>query len=150
VESSSKITKSLRKEDVDKKWWVVDATDQTLGRLAAQVATLIRGKHKPTFTAHVDCGDFVIVINAEKVQLRGKRPEQKEYFHHTQYPGGTKFKSFTKVMATQPEFAVENAVKGMLPKSKLGRKMCKNLKVYAGSEHPHVAQKPEVFKLKYN
>ena len=150
MDSSAKITKSLRKEDVDKKWWVIDATNQTLGRLATQAAMIIRGKHKPSFTAHVDCGDFVIVINAEKIQLKGKRSEQKEYFHHTQYPGGVKIKSFTKIIATNPEFAVENAIKGMLPKSKLGRKMCKNLKVYAGNEHPHAAQKPENFVLKYN
>jgi len=150
VESTAKITKSLRKEDADKKWWVIDASNQTLGRLSTQVARILRGKHKPTFTPHVDCGDFVIIINAEKIQLKGKRTEQKEYFHHSLYPGGVKIQSFKNVMKNKPEFAIQHAVKGMLPKNTLGRKMYMSLKVYTGSEHPHAAQQPEIHELKYN
>ncbi len=150
VEASAKITKSLRKEDVDKHWWVIDAENLTLGRLATQVAFLLRGKHKPSFTPHVDCGDFVVIVNAEKVQLRGKRVEQKEYFSHSGYPGAAKFRSFGDLIKRKPEFVIEHAVKGMLPKNRLGRDIIKHLKVYPGTEHPHTAQKPEKFELKYN
>jgi large subunit ribosomal protein L13 len=149
VESSVKITKSLRKEDVDKKWWVVDASNQTLGRFASQVAAILRGKHKPEFTPHVDCGDYVIIINAEKIMLSGKRPDKKEYIHHTLYPGGQKIEKFKKVMNEKPSFVLEHAIKGMLPKNRLGRKIGKNLKIYAGVEHPHTAQKPEILQLKF-
>ena len=148
MESSTKITKSLRKEDVDKEWFVVDAAGQTLGRLATQVAVLLRGKHKPTYTPHVDCGDFVIVVNAGKVQLQGKRVEMKEYFSHSGYLGSGKFRSFKEMMEKKPEFVIEHAVKGMLPKNRLGKVINSNLKVYAGEEHPHAAQKPKVFELK--
>lgn len=148
MESSTKITKSLRKEDVDKEWFVVDAAGQTLGRLATQVAVLLRGKHKPTFTPHVDCGDFVVVINADKIQLQGKRVEMKEYFSHSGYLGSGKFRSFKEMMEKKPEFVIEHAVKGMLPKNRLGKVINSNLKVYAGTEHPHAAQKPKVFELK--
>ncbi len=139
-----RITRFIKTEDADKKWYVVDAKDQVLGRLAAQIARVIRGKNKPTFTPNMDTGDFVIVINAEKVKLTGKRETQKTYFSHSMYPGGAKFKSFQEVMQKNPEFAIENAVKGMLPKTKLGKHIIKKLKVYTGENHPHSAQKPEV------
>ena len=142
-----RITRFIKTEDADKKWYVVVAKDQVLGRLAAQIARVIRGKNKPTFTPNMDTGDFVIVINAEKVKLTGKRETQKTYFSHSMYPGGAKIKSFAEVMNTKPEFAVETAVRGMLPKTKLGRKLIKKLKVYAGENHPHSAQKPEALSL---
>jgi large subunit ribosomal protein L13 len=149
VETTDKITKSMRKEDVLHRWWVVDAEGKTLGRLATQVAILLRGKNKPWFTPHVDCGDFVIVVNAGKIVLHGKRAEQKEYFHYTGYPGGGRMQSFKDMIVKKPEFVIEHAVKGMLPKNKLGRQIIKKLKVYGGAEHPHAAQKPETFELKY-
>ncbi|MBU3699199.1 MAG: 50S ribosomal protein L13 [Candidatus Kapabacteria bacterium] len=143
------ITRSVRNEDVQRDWLVVDATDCTVGRLATQIATLLRGKHKPLFTPHVDCGDFVIVINADKVVLEGKRAQQKEYFHNTGYPGGGRMRSFTNIMQSKPEEIVELAVKGMLPKNSLGRTLVKKLKVYSGSEHPHAAQQPKAYELPY-
>ncbi|MDQ1266107.1 MAG: large subunit ribosomal protein [Bacteroidota bacterium] len=149
MEPSAKITVSMRKEDVERQWHLIDAADKTVGRLAAQVATLLRGKHKPWFTPHVDCGDFVIVINAEKVKTTGKRPAQKVYFHHSMYPGGEKYLKFKEALAKKPEFIIEHAVKGMLPKNRLGRKIIKKLKVYSGTEHPHAAQQPEAFQLRY-
>jgi len=139
-----RITRFIKTEDAEKRWFLIDAKDQVLGRLAANVARVIRGKNKPVFTPNMDTGDYVIIINAEKVMLTGKRETQKTYFHHTMYPGGAKFRSFQEVMKKNPEFAIENAVKGMLPKTKLGKKIIKNLKVYAGDQHPHSAQKPEV------
>ncbi len=147
METSAKITKSLRKEDVDKKWWVIDAENQTVGRLATRIATLLRGKHKPSFTPHVDCGDYVIVINAEKVLVEGKRTDKKTYFSHSGYPGATKFTSFKDLIKKKPEFIIQHAVKGMLPKNSLGRKILKNLKVYDSAEHPHSAQKPIEYKI---
>jgi len=150
VESSAKITKSIREQDLQAKWHVVDAEGLTLGRLASQVAYLIRGKHKPDFTPHVDCGDFVIVLNAAKIRVKGKREEQKEYFHYTGYPGGDRFRSFKDLVKNKPEEVIELAVKGMLPKNSLGRKMGKKLKVYAGPEHPHAAQEPTELKLSYS
>lgn len=149
MDTSAKITTSLRTEDTQHAWWVVDATGQTVGRLATQVARIIRGKHKPSFTPHVDCGDFVIVINADKVKLTGKREEQKEYFHNTLYPGGGRFRKFRDLIKDKPEEIVELAVKGMLPKNSLGRVMHKKLKVYAGADHPHAAQQPSVYELPY-
>ena len=143
------ITRSVREQDVQRDWLVVDATNCTVGRLATQIATLLRGKHKPLFTPHVDCGDFVIVINADKVVLEGKRAEQKEYFHNTGYPGGGRMRSFSNIMKSKPEEIVELAVKGMLPKSSLGRAIVKKLKVYSGSEHPHSAQQPKSYELPY-
>lgn len=139
-----RITRFIKTEDADKKWYVVDAKDQVLGRLAAQIAKVIRGKNKPTFTPNMDTGDFVIVINAEKIKLTGKRETQKTYFSHSMYPGGGKFKSFQEVIQKNPSFVIETAVKGMLPKTKLGKHIIKKLKVYAGETHPHSAQKPEV------
>lgn len=138
-----KLTRFIKPEDADQKWYLVDAKDQVLGRLAAKVARVIRGKNKPVFTPNTDTGDFVVVINAEKIRLTGKRETQKTYFSHSMYPGGAKLKSFAEVMNQKPEFVFETAVKGMLPKTKLGRKLIKKLKVYAGESHPHSAQKPE-------
>ncbi len=150
METSAKITKSFRKEDVEHKWWVVDAAGQTVGRLASQVAILLRGKHKPIFTPHVDTGDYVIIINADKAVFQGKRAEQKEYAHHSMYPGGQKIRKYRELKLTKPEFIVEHAVYGMLPKNKLGQQIRKKLKVYAADEHQHQAQKPAEFKLKHD
>ena len=133
--------------EVERKWYVVDATDLVLGRLASNVAAVLRGKNKPIFTPNVDTGDFVIVINADKVRLTGKKLEQKFYRYHTGYIGGLKEIQYKDMMEKKPVLAVELAVKGMLPKNSLGRKMFKKLKVYAGSEHPHAAQKPVELKF---
>lgn len=141
-------TYSPKPGDVEPKWYIIDATDVVLGRLAAQVAALLRGKHKPTFAPHADGGDFVIVINAEKIALTGSKREQKFAYHHSGFPGGLKATSYTELLATYPERAVEKAVAGMLPKNTLGRKQLSKLKVYAGAEHPHVAQRPEPYSLK--
>lgn len=140
-------TVSANSETVNKKWILVDAEGQTLGRLASVVARVLRGKHKVDFTPHVDCGDNVIVINAEKVVLSGKKWLEKEYVRYTGFPGGQKFATASEVLAKHPERLVENAVKGMLPKNKLGRKIYTNLKVYVGDKHQHEAQKPETVKL---
>ena len=134
--------------DIEKKWYVVDATDMTLGRLASAVANVLRGKNKPIYTPHVDTGDHVIVINASKIVLTGKKLDQKVYYHHSGYAGGLKETKYRKLMAEKPEFAVRRAVVGMLPKGPLGRQMAKKLKVYAGAEHEQAAQKPEVLDLK--
>lgn len=133
--------------NIERKWYVVDAEGKTLGRLAAEVAKVLRGKNKPTFTPHVDTGDHVIVVNADKVVLTGKKLEQKTYFRHSGYPGGTTFTTAGKMLATKPERVIEMAVKGMLPKNTLGRQMYRKLNVYAGSNHPHAAQKPEVLEI---
>ncbi len=133
--------------NIERKWYVVDAEGQTLGRLAVEVAKVLRGKNKPTFTPHVDTGDHVIVVNAEKIALTGKKLEQKTYFRHSGYPGGTTFTTAGKMLATKPERVVEAAVKGMLPKNSLGRQMYRKLNVYAGPNHPHSAQQPEVLEL---
>lgn len=146
---NQRITRSLRKEDVHSEWWVVDADGQTVGRLATQIATLLRGKHKPTYTPHVECGDCVIVINADKIMMQGKRSEQKEYFHYTGYPGGGRVRSFKNLLASKPEEIIELAVKGMLPKNRLGREINGKLKVYRGGEHPHSAQQPKTWTLAY-
>ncbi len=147
---STKITKSAREVDVQRSWWVVDAAGKTLGRVATQVATLLRGKHKPLYTPHIDCGDFVIVINASQIKVTGKRNDQKEYFHYTGYPGGARFRSFKNLVANKPDEVIELAVKGMLPKNSLGRRIGKKLKVYGGSEHPHIAQSPKPFELPHS
>lgn len=133
----------VKTEDVEKKWYLVDAEGKTLGRLASQIARLLRGKHKPVFTPNHDLGDFVVVINAEKVKLTGKRPELKELYHNTGYPGGARFEAFKDLVKTKPEYVMEHAVRGMLPHSRLGRRIIKKLKVYRGTAHPHAAQKPE-------
>ena len=135
------------KETVERNWYVVDAEGQTLGRLATKVASVLRGKHKPTYTPHVDCGDYVIIINAEKVNLTGNKLNDKIYYNHSGYTGGLRERT-AKVMKEQyPEEMIERAVKGMLPKGRLGRQMYKKLFVYAGNEHPHMAQKPEEMKI---
>ena len=132
-----------KESDVQREWWIVDASGIPLGRLASQVAHIIRGKHKPIFTPHVDVGDHVIVINAAEVVLTGRKADQKMAYSHSGYPGGLRERSYGKLMETDPEFVVNKAVKGMLPKNKLGRRMGRKLKVYAGTEHPHEAQKPK-------
>jgi large subunit ribosomal protein L13 len=144
---SNKETFFAKKETVTKKWYVVDATDKTVGSLATQVAKILRGKHKPTFTPHVDTGDFVIVVNADKVQLSGSKWDSKMYRWRTTRPGSMKEVTAKEMLAKKPTHLVEHAVKGMLPKTKLGRKMFKKLKVYAGGEHPHKAQKPETLNV---
>lgn len=133
--------------DVERTWYVIDATDVVLGRLATQVATLLRGKHKATFAPHVDGGDFVIVINAGKVALTGNKREQKLAYRHSGYPGGLRAVPYSKLLETHPERAIEKAVRGMLPKTTLGRGQLSKLKVYAGAEHPHAAQKPQTFEI---
>ena len=140
-------TKFFTTEHVDQKWFLVDASGKTVGRIASKIAHIIRGKHKPTFTPNADLGDFVVVINAEKVVVTGKRQELKEYYHNTLYPGGARFESIKEVMKTKPEVVLEHAVKGMLPHNRLGRKMIKKLKVYVGTAHPHSAQNPEALSL---
>lgn len=128
---------------IDRKWYVVDATDMTLGRLASEVASVLRGKNKPIFTPHIDTGDYVIVINAEKIAVTGKKLDQKVYYHHSDYVGGMKEATLREKLNKKPEEVIEHAVKGMLPKGPLGREMFKKLYVYAGPEHNHAAQKPE-------
>lgn len=136
-------TFSATPSDIEKNWVVIDAEGQVLGRVASQIAAILRGKTKPEFTPHMDTGDNVIVINAEKVILTGNKTSQKEYFRYTGYPGGERFKTVEGALENDPTFLVTNAVKGMLPKNKLGRKLLTNLRVYAGPVHPHAAQKPE-------
>ena len=131
-------------DKIERKWYVVDAEGQTLGRLASEVAKVLRGKNKPEYTPHIDTGDYVIVINAEKIAVTGKKLQQKMYYHHSDYVGGMKETTLAEMMAKKPEMVVELAVKGMLPKGPLGRQMYKKLFVYAGPEHKHAAQKPEV------
>ena len=142
-----KSTYFFKQSEIEQKWYLVDAQGQTLGRLATQVAKVLRGKHKPVFTPNIDAGDFVIVVNAEKIKLTGKRTELKEYFHYTGYPGGAVFDSFKDMVKKNPQRVIEHAVKGMLPHNRLGKKIIKKLKVYSGVEHPHTAQKPEALAL---
>ena len=134
--------------EVERQWYVIDAENLVLGRLATQIAAMLRGKHKPTFTPHVDTGDYIIVVNAEKIVLTGKKLDQKLYRHHTGYPGGLKEMTYRRLMATKSEFALKEAVRGMLPKGPLGYAMLKKLHVYAGPNHEHQAQKPVVFEVK--
>lgn len=140
---------NAKPQEVERKWYVVDAEGQTLGRMASQIASILRGKHKPIFTPNVDTGDFVIVINADKIVLTGKKLDQKLMRHHSLYPGGLKETPYRTVLEKKPEFVFEEAVRRMLPKGVLGRQMLKKLKVYRGAEHDHAAQKPEVLELKY-
>lgn len=140
-------TYAMKASEINKKWYVVDAEGKVLGRLATEIATILRGKNKPDYTPYLDMGDNVVVVNAEKIALTGNKAEDKEYFRHSQYPGGVRFVNIKKIMKEKPEFVIENAVKGMLPKTRLGRKIIKNLKVYSGTEHPHTAQKPESINL---
>ncbi len=141
-------TYTPKEGDADKKWYVVDANDAVLGRLSAQVAALLRGKHKPTFAPHMDMGDNVIVINADKVVLTGKKLDQKMAYRHSGHPGGLRATPYRTLMEKNPERAVQKAIVGMLPHNKLGRAQAKKLYVYAGPDHPHAAQKPEVYELK--
>ncbi|OMF23717.1 50S ribosomal protein L13 [Paenibacillus sp. FSL H8-0548] len=141
-------TYMAKSTEVERKWFVVDAEGKTLGRLASEVAALIRGKHKPTFTPHVDTGDFVVVINAEKIHLTGNKMSDKIYYRHSMYTGGLKATPAQEMIKTKPERVIELAVHGMLPKNRLGNKMKLKLKVYAGAEHPHQAQNPEVYELR--
>ena len=128
--------------EVERAWFLIDAENQVLGRVATKAATLLKGKHKPQYTPHVDTGDFVVIINADKIRLTGTKAAQKSYFRHSGFPGGLREESFAEAMEKHPERVLEHAVKGMLPKNTLGRAMGKKLKVYAGAEHPHAAQKP--------
>jgi len=139
-----KTTKSIRPEDIMRKWCLVDAADKVLGRLATAVALRLRGKHKAEYTPNRDLGDYVVVINAAKIRVTGNKKTDKIYYRHTGYPGGIKSINFEELLKSKPEFVIEHAVKGMLPKGPLGRKMFGKLKVYAGSEHPHAAQQPEI------
>ena len=132
-------------QEVERKWYVIDAEGKTLGRLASEAASILRGKKKPIYTPHVDTGDYVIIINAEKVEVTGKKRKEKIYKRHTGYPGGLKEITFEKLLARKPEEILRHAVKGMLPKGPLGREMAKKLKIYAGPEHKHEAQKPEIW-----
>ncbi|XEC94592.1 50S ribosomal protein L13 [Paenibacillus tarimensis] len=141
-------TYMAKPNEVERKWYIIDAEGKTLGRLASEAATLIRGKHKPQFTPHVDTGDFVVIINAEKIVLTGKKLQNKMYYRHSLYPGGLKVTSAQDMLNKKPERVLEQAVYGMLPKNRLGEKMKLKLKVYAGSEHPHQAQNPEVYELR--
>lgn len=136
-----------KKETVEPKWYVVDASGQVLGRLSVKIANILRGRHKPTYTPHVDTGDFVVVINADKIQLTGKKEEQKQYMFYSGYVGGESYRSVAQMREKKPEFLIEHAVKGMLPKNRLARQMLKKLKVYGGSEHPHEAQEPTPISL---
>ncbi len=140
-------TWTVRPGDIERKWYVVDAEDMILGRLATRIATILRGKHRPEYTPHADCGDHVIVINADKVAVTGNKEAQKIYYRHSGYAGGLKSISLEKQREKHPERIIEAAVKGMMPKGPLGRAMLKKLKVYAGSDHPHTAQKPETLEL---
>ena len=135
-------------DQIERKWYVVDAKGQTLGRLASAVAVILRGKHRPDYTPNVDCGDHVIVVNADQVVLTGKKLQQKKYYSHSMYPGGLKVTSYQDLMAKKPEFVVTKAIAGMIPHNRLGRVQIKKLKVYRGPEHPHTAQKPEPLAIK--
>ena len=141
-------TYMAKPETVERKWYVIDADGVVLGRLASQVALMLRGKHKPTFTPHVDTGDYIIVVNTDKIILTGRKLDEKIYYHHTGYPGGLKETKYRDLMATKSDFAFKKAVRGMLPKGPLGNKMFKKLKVYTGPDHEQAAQKPEVFEIK--
>lgn len=140
-------TYSAKPESVKRDWYVVDASGKTLGRLATEVASRLRGKHKPEFTPHVDTGDYIVVINADKVTVTGKKASDKIYYSHTGYPGGLKQANFATLQAEKPEMIIEKAIKGMLPRNPLGRAMFRKLKVYAGTEHPHTAQQPQQLEI---
>ena len=133
--------------EIEQKWYVVDAEDKVLGRLASQIAKVLRGKHKPEYTPHADAGDYVVVINADKIKVTGKKAQDKKYYRHSGYPGGIKETNYDKLQAKHPTHALEIAVKGMMPKNPLGRAMQSKLKIYTGSEHPHTAQQPEPLEL---
>ncbi|MGM0451310.1 MAG: 50S ribosomal protein L13 [Pseudomonadota bacterium] len=140
-------TQSAKPESVARDWFVVDAADKTLGRLSTEIARRLRGKHKPEYTPHVDTGDYIVVINAEKVRVSGKKSTQKHYYRHTGYPGGLRSMNFEEMIQRHPERVIEYSVKGMLPRGPLGRSMYRKLKVYAGDEHPHAAQQPQQLEI---
>lgn len=140
-------TYAVKASEIERNWWVVDATDQTLGRLATRVATLLEGKHKPIYSPHLDTGDHVVVLNAGRIRVTGDKLRQKTYYRHSNYPGGLRAESLERLLERKPELVIERAVKGMLPQNRLGRAMFKKLKVYAGAEHPHQAQRPETIEL---
>lgn len=140
-------THTVKLSEIDRKWWIVDASDLVLGRLAADVAHVLRGKHKPTFVPHLDNGDHVIVINASQVRLTGDKLASKMWYRHSNYPGGLRQMSYEKLLADRPEIAVEKAVKGMLPQGRLGRAMIHKLKIYRGAEHPHASQQPQPLEI---
>ena len=141
------LTSSIKKDDIQRDWYIVDADNKTLGRLASEVAQVIRGKKNPFYTPNLDMGDFVVVINAKKVSVSGNKEEQKKYFSHSGFPGGDKETTLSTLRSKQPEKIIYNAVKGMLPHNRLGRKLIKHLKVYSGSEHPHASQQPKPFNI---
>lgn len=141
-------TYSAKPLEIEREWWVVDAEDQTLGRLATEIANLLRGKHKPQFTPHIDTGDFVIVINAEKIRVSGKKMHQKKYYDHSLYPGGLRTRTFREIQeSARPEELIQRAVRGMVPHNTLGRQQLTKLKLFAGPEHTHAAQQPKAYKL---
>jgi len=140
-------TYTPKKDEIEKKWWLINAEGKTLGRMATEIAILLRGKRKPEFAQFIDCGDFVIVVNAEKINVTGKKLEQKKYYSHSGYPGGLKVKSLKEVLEKKPEEVIRKAVWGMIPKGKLGRAVYKKLKVYRGPDHPHEAQKPQDYRF---
>ncbi len=140
-------TTIVREKDIKRDWYIVDATGKTLGRFASKIAHILMGKHKPNFVKHLDLGDYIIVINVDKMVLTGKKLSTKKYYHHSGYPGGLKEIVYEKLMKEKPGFVLKKAVKGMLPKNKLARKMLKKLKVYSGSKHPHQAQKPKIIEI---
>lgn len=137
----------LKEKDIEQKWYIVDAAGKTLGRVAVKIANILRGKHKPSYTPHMEVGDRVIVINAEKVAVTGKKRSDKLYYKHSGYPGGLRSENFEKMISRKPKYPLEHAIKGMLPKGPLGRKLFRNVKVYTGDSHPHMAQKPEVLEI---
>lgn len=140
-------TYAVKASEIERGWWLVDATDQTLGRLATRIATLLEGKHKPTYSPHLDTGDHVVVVNAGKVRVTGDKLIQKRYYRHSGYPGGLKEESLQALLARKPELVIERAVRGMLPHNRLGRAMFRKLRVYAGENHPHQAQQPQAAEL---
>ncbi len=138
-----KPTHYFREDEIQQKWYVVDVAGKTLGRVSSKVASILRGKHKPQYTPNADCGDFVIVINASKIHLTGKRKQQKEYFHYTGYPGGARWEKASELLKTKPERILEHSIKGMIPHNRLGKRIGMKLKIYSDANHPHVAQQPE-------
>jgi large subunit ribosomal protein L13 len=140
-------TYAVKASEIERRWWLVDASDQTLGRLATRIATILEGKHKPTYSPHIDVGDHVVVVNARAIKVTGNKLVQKRYYRHSNYPGGLKDESLEALLARKPELVIERAVKGMLPQNRIGRAMLKKLKVYSGGDHPHEAQQPAALEL---
>lgn len=143
-------TYSQKASEIQRDWYIVDATNQTLGRFSTQIATILRGKHKPTFTPSIDGGDFVVVVNCEKIRIAGRKADQKIYYHHTGYPGGMKETPYKMMLAKHPDRILRSAVKGMLPKNRIGRRLLVKLRIYAGPDHPHAAQQPKAWTPRYS